>query len=383
MRLLLALCLLGSVAHADYFYRANRPFFRGPQLYELAIFSRAFPWEAPPAENPWISQEELRAELLAGEDWKFAEYRMDGYLSVGEDARVGDAVRKVESVLRHDDIVALYEWIPTGGAPGIPFRELIALVAVKRLDHTAKSQLLIEEHQKLEIERPVPEEISAADFGPFHWRLQNIPRADLRYFRGDLLHVNSLVLRRELSFIWLPYLYTLAYWHGILSLGRVIPPGQAIEIRGKRIEGPALFSPSHFVGEGYGARSRAFQRLTFRKIPVSGRFEFPDADAPSIMVNLLMADRHRFFLMLPAQLAERLKPGPTELDTTFMGPLSIAPMSVFGRFLPPDSILPLATEAETSLSPLCLWDLALAGVHPGETSSPAISWPTARLRRGP
>ena len=330
LRMVLLICAFsgGLTALADdVWMRVNRPFreMEGCRQFEVAFLTKVTgdPWF--PIKIEFASSDSIVREILAAENWKFAEFYRRKFFDPQKDAKLIQRIRQIEALLRHDDIILIYEWEPYTRE-----RNLVAMGAIKRHTLDPNSRLLLEEANHFRIETPPILDIPVSDEIPHHWYpgIAEVSHAK-RYF-GDVLHINSLVVEHQrgggvAGRRFLSYLYGFAYWHGLLTTGRVIPKGQSVMINGRLIEGPAVLVPTHFVGEGYERRADVYQKLNFVRHPVSGKLIFPSQFQPDRNLSMMLADWNGFRVRLPQTLGNRVLLG-AESVTTFMGPLAVVPM---------------------------------------------------------
>ena len=341
-------------AEVERFLRVNRPFREGLELFEAAFYSK-IPASTPSARFKQIfTDEQIAAEISASEEWKFSVFDERKFLRKEGDETIVSSIRSIEALLKHDEIIVIYQWEPYVRTN---FRHPIAMVAFKRLTRETHSTLLFEDLNHLVVERPEILETEVPEHIPHHWNpLINQISKVKRYF-GDILQINSLVVDRTQGRKFLNYLYGLAYWHGLLTTGRTIAEGEVAIVGEKEIRGPAVLVPTYYMGEGYGIRGKVYERLNFQRLPIDGKTEFASPKDTGRLLSIMYSDWNHFAMELPQILIESLAMKSDEFPV-FMGPLAVVPMELTGPRVA--GTFELDPNIEKVLRKNCSWVFSLS-----------------------
>lgn len=385
----LALLALSNQLSADNakFVRSSRilmdarpPLSLDGTVHEIVFYSRVEPWEENSPELEIWDQEAIEKELTKAENTKFKIFDDRNFITETNDTGLVTSIRSFEALMKHSEIAILYAWHrPDDYRPeDFPPRRLTAIVAVHRLGPSWDCELLLETKHQVQVERPKYKQLPDEAYFPWHWRLGHttpsahqkyLAGSDFKRYFGDVVQINSLAVDKTQGQHWLPFLYGLAYWHGILTTGRIVPRGAVLKTPHGKIEGPAVFVPSHFVGEAYTrAHVRTYSRYRFTPTLVDGWLELPDRFQTDRHWTLLQGEAHEFLMELPLDLAQLV--GLRELSRPILAaPLSLQHLN--GNIAGPPRLFFLDGWAESFISSRCNWEIAISSGHTAKDIEPA------------
>lgn len=273
-----------------------------PNVYEIALFSKAPSWWLPQEGETGPFDPFAEAELKHLETEKFKRFEEAKYLQGERDLEIINSVLTHEPLIEHDDVVAIYKWDFQGaGLPrrpeDFPPRKMVGLLGVKR------GRLLVENRLNFTLDSEKPQALTSNERFPLHWRWgkyihkstiapqypyyrsildglhRQMPPESIRwYVGGKPLQLSSTYVDAKERKPWLAYMMAIAYWHGLLTEGIVLPPGRpGIEVGGVKMEGSAIVAPSVVVAETLDeGHRRTLRSYKSSPVPVHGALLFPD-----------------------------------------------------------------------------------------------------------
>lgn len=265
----------------------------------------------------FAGQDDILADIWKSEERKFQIFDRRNYLKKGRDDALIEDILEKEPLHAHDDILLLYRWERMSNNPPytLPKRVLVGILGVSRLGPHTQSRLLTEERLKIKIDRLTPKAPKLSRVLPLHWSKRVQDLAESEVLEGDVIQLNSLLVDKSAGQHGLALLYFLAYTHGLMTTGRIIPEGQTVEINGKLYSGPMVLQPTHIVAEGYGTHNALFEQMGLTPIPVigapAGLFGVPGR----LELNVVGATWDTFSTVFPAYLLDKHQCGDVEFAT--------------------------------------------------------------------